>query len=202
MRNSTLIVTSLVAASALTVAWNAGQLTLNEEILLLPADGTTSPAPTEVSKGNATETAAPASEQTASTSEPATTSPAPGQPATTAPEPSNTATSTAKPGKTATAAPAAPAEPAESAAPVTATVSSDPITYKYGVVQISMTTVDGAITKINMLQGDASNGRDSAYRTLIDATIQNQSTNYGNISGATFTVDAFKKAVDNALLKL
>jgi uncharacterized protein with FMN-binding domain len=84
---------------------------------------------------------------------------------------------------------------------VTVTAYSDPITYKYGTVQISMTSVDGAITKIKMLQGDATNGRDSAYKTLIDATIQNQGTNYGNISGATFTVDAFKKAVDSALLK-
>jgi uncharacterized protein with FMN-binding domain len=196
VRKSTLMVTSLFAASALTVAWNAGQLTLNEEILLLPAEGTSNPAPTEVPVGNTTETATPVAEPTTSPSTSATTSPAPGQTATSAPAPSKTATSSAPaPSKTAAAAPAAPA------APVTATVSSDPITYKYGTVQISMTNVDGAITGINMLQGDASNGRDSAYRTLIDATIQNQGTNYGNISGATFTVDAFKKAVDSALLK-
>jgi uncharacterized protein with FMN-binding domain len=36
----------------------------------------------------------------------------------------------------------------------------------------------------------------------VNATLATQSTNYGNISGATFTVDAFKKAVDNALAKI
>jgi len=36
----------------------------------------------------------------------------------------------------------------------------------------------------------------------VDATLAAQSTNYGKISGATLTVDAFKKAVDNALAKI
>ena len=176
------MVTSLFAASALTVAWNTGQLTANNEILLLPAESTSNPAPTEVAAADPNATSTATAEPTATASAPAT-SPAPGQTAAPAPSP------------TATAAPVAPP------APVTATTNSDPITYKYGTVQISMTTVDGAITQIKMIQGDATNGRDSAYKTLIDATIQNQGTNYGNISGATFTVDAFKKAVDSALLK-
>ena len=182
MRKSTLMVTSLFAASALTVAWNAGQLTTNNEILLLPAESTSNPAPTEVAATDPNATSTATAEPTAPASAPAT-SPAPAQTAAPAPSP------------TATAAPTTPA------APVTATANSDPITYKYGTVQISMTTVDGAITEIKMLQGDATNGRDTAYATLINATIQNQGTNYGNISGATFTVDAFKKAVDSALLK-
>ena len=186
MRKSTLMVTSLVAASALTVAWNTGQQTLNNEILLMPTDNA-SPAPTDpaTTDPGATATAEP----TAPATDPAATDPAPTQGATKAP----TATAT----QTATT-PAAPVAPP---APVTATVSSDPITYKYGTVQISMTTVDGAITEIKMLQGDATNGRAAAYTTLINATIQQQGTNYGNISGATFTVDAFKKAVDNAMAK-
>jgi len=187
VRKSTLMVTSLFAASALAVAWNTGQLTANNEILLLPAESTSNPAPTEVAgtDPNATSTA------TAEPTAPVTAAPAPSQ--TAAPAPGQTAAPAPSP--TATAAPTTPA------APVTATANSDPITYKYGTVQISMTTVDGAITEIKMLQGDATNGRDTAYATLINATIQNQGTNYGNISGATFTVDAFKKAVDSALLK-
>ena len=182
MRKSTLMVTSLFAASALTVAWNAGQLTTNNEILLSPAESTSNPAPTEVAATDPNATSTATAEPTAPASAPVT-SPAPAQTAAPAPSP------------TATAAPTTPA------APVTASANSDPITYKYGTVQISMTTVDGAITEIKMLQGDATNGRDTAYATLINATIQNQGTNYGNISGATFTVDAFKKAVDSALLK-
>jgi uncharacterized protein with FMN-binding domain len=180
VRKSTLMVTSLFAASALTVAWNTGQLTANNEILLLPAESTSNQAPTEVAAADPNSTSTATAEPTASASTPATSGSA-------APAPTQT--------------PTTPASPVAPPAPVTAQVSSDPITYKYGTVQISMTTVDGAITKIKMLQGDATNGRDSAYKTLIDATIQNQGTNYGNISGATFTVDAFKKAVDSALLK-
>ncbi|HBB39373.1 MAG TPA: hypothetical protein DCZ33_03920 [Candidatus Aquiluna sp.] len=181
MRKSTLMVTSLVAASALTVAWNTGQQTLNNEILLMPTDNA-SPAPTDPA------TTDPGATATAEPTAPATTDPG----ATTTAEPTEPATD---PTSTDPAAPVAPP------APVTATVSSDPITYKYGTVQISMTIVDGAITEIKMLQGDATNGRGEAYTTLINATIQQQGTNYGNISGATFTVDAFKKAVDNAMAK-
>lgn len=192
MRKSTLMVTSLVAASALTVAWNTGQQTLNNEILLMPTDNA-SPAPTDpaTTDPGATATAEP----TAPATDPAATDPAPTQGATKAP------TATQTPSQTPTQTPATPAAPVAPPAPVTATVSSDPITYKYGTVQISMTTVDGAITEIKMLQGDATNGRAAAYTTLINATIQQQGTNYGNISGATFTVDAFKKAVDNAMAK-
>ena len=186
MRKSTLMVTSLVAASALTVAWNTGQQTLNNEILLMPTDNA-SPAVTDAAGTDPGATAT--AEPTAPATDPAATDPAPTQGATQAP--------TATPTQTATT-PAAPVAPP---APVTATKSSDPITYKYGTVQISMTTVDGAITEITMLQGDATNGRGEAYATLINATIQNQGTNYGNISGATFTVDAFKKAVDNVMAK-
>ena len=86
--------------------------------------------------------------------------------------------------------------------PVTKTVSSDPINYKYGVVQIQLTATDGKITDVSVIQGDVSYGRDAAYEALIQATIQVQGTNYGNVSGATFTTEAFKQAVSNALAKL
>lgn len=83
----------------------------------------------------------------------------------------------------------------------TETVESDPITYKYGVVQLSVTKLGGQITAVDLIQGDATNGRDKAYKILEDATIQVQGTNYGNFSGATFTTDAYKLAVENALSK-
>jgi uncharacterized protein with FMN-binding domain len=61
--------------------------------------------------------------------------------------------------------------------------------------------MDGLITDIKVLIGDTSYGRDLAYQSLIAATLQTQGTNYGNVSGATFTTDAFKQAVQNALSK-
>lgn len=78
---------------------------------------------------------------------------------------------------------------------------SDVIEYKYGVLQLSMTMLGTEITAVSVIQGDLTNGRDKAYEILTDATVQVQGTNYGNVSGATFTTEAFKIAVENALGK-
>lgn len=85
--------------------------------------------------------------------------------------------------------------------PVIRVIDSDEIEYKYGVVQVSVTLTDSQISGISMLQGEASNGRAAAYEMLIDATIQVQGTNYGNVTGATYTTDAFKSAIENVLSK-
>lgn len=85
--------------------------------------------------------------------------------------------------------------------PVVTTLVSDLIAYKYGDIQISLTKTDGVISAVNVLIGDATNGREEAYLILTAATIEAQSTNYGNVSGATFTTDAFKLAVENVLAK-
>jgi uncharacterized protein with FMN-binding domain len=125
------------------------------------------------------------------------------------PEPS---TGTASPAPTSSTEPSAapsgkpsttptPTKTAKPAKPKSVTLSSDPVTYKYGVVQVSLTKVGEEITDVTMLQGDATNGRAEAYVTLIDATLQTQGINYGNVSGATFTTDAFKKAITNVLKK-
>jgi hypothetical protein len=73
-------------------------------------------------------------------------------------------------------------------APVETTLVSDVIAYKYGDIQISLTKTDGVISAVNVLIGDATNGRDEAYLILTAATIETQGTNYGNVSGATFTI--------------
>lgn len=186
MRKSTLFVTSLVSLSAVTLAWNQGQQSGDD--LLLPAIDTSVDAqPTQV---------APSETQSAATE--------PGQTPTAEPSPQDT-TATNQPTSTTKPTSSAPQTPAPAAtqppAPTVVTQNSDPIDYKYGTVQIAMTKTDGTITSIKMVQGDATNGRAEAYVTLINATIQVQGTNYGNISGATFTTDAFKKAVDNVLKK-
>lgn len=82
------------------------------------------------------------------------------------------------------------------------TVQSDPIAYRYGTVQVEVVRSGGKITAINMLQSDASAGRDQAYPMLVSAAIQAQGSNFANISGATFTTDAFKQALDSAISKL
>jgi len=119
------------------------------------------------------------------------------------PSPTNSSSQSASPGSTqpgnSTTKPTK--SPAPSSVPSEITMESDAIQYKYGVVQISITKVGTDITAVNLIQGDATNGRAKAYQILIDATLQVQGTNFGNVSGATFTADAFRKAVDNALLK-
>ena len=105
------------------------------------------------------------------------------------------ATSTPQVTKPGTQSPVAPQPP------VVTTLVSDLIAYKYGDIQISLTKTDGVISAVNVIIGDATNGRDEAYLILTAATIEAQSTNYGNVSGATFTTDAFKLAVENVLAK-
>ena len=97
---------------------------------------------------------------------------------------------------------AEPAPVEQVAEPIEKTVTSDLVTYEYGVIQIGMTAVDGTLTNVEVLQGDTSFGRDQTYSALISATISAQGTNFGNYSGATFTTEAFRSAVANALGKL
>ena len=97
---------------------------------------------------------------------------------------------------------AEPAPVEQVAEPIEKTVTSDLVTYEYGVIQIGMTAVDGTLTNVEVLQGDTSFGRDQTYAALVSATISAQGTNFGNYSGATFTTEAFRSAVANALGKL
>jgi uncharacterized protein with FMN-binding domain len=115
-------------------------------------------------------------------------------PATPSPTPTSSGQARPTPSPTGTTAPAKPK-------PKPVTKNSDVIDYKYGVVQLSVTMLGNEITKVGVLQGDATNGRDKAYAILTEATVQVQGTNYGNVSGATYTTEAFKLAVESALGK-
>lgn len=115
-------------------------------------------------------------------------------PTTPSPSPTQSGQPNPAPSPSGTTAPAIPK-------PKPVTKNSDVIDYKYGVVQVSVTMLGNEITKVGLLQGDATNGRDKAYAILTEATIQVQGTNYGNVSGATYTTEAFKLAVESALEK-
>ena len=171
MRKSTMLVTTLVAASTLAISWRVGDLL----------------APEPIDLANLSSSSAPSAEPQPT----ASTTPNPT-------ESSSTPTPTSTPGSSAKPTPAKTVAPVK---PKAVTVSSDPITYKYGVVQVEITKLGQEITDVQMLQGDATNGRAQAYTILMDATLKTQGLNFGNVSGATFTTDAFKKAVTNALKK-
>lgn len=188
MRNSMRVMSTLVATSSLVIAWNMGNRASSSDLLTLPApvaDANSNDSSLEPISAPVSESPVPGSAVQDTT---APESPAP-EPATSQ-SPAGAEPVTVKQIETPVAV-----------VPVLRTITSDVITYKYGEVQISADFTDGLITNIDLLRGDASNGRASAYERLTQATIQVQGTNYGNISGATFTVDAFKKAVDSILAK-
>ena len=204
MRISSTIVSALVAAGSLSLA--AQQAIENAQTAapaldLLPQLTQDDSAQTEAASA---ETSAPADVVQATEQTPAqigqpTATQTPSMDSSQAPATADSEPATSEPAEPATSE---PAEPAPAPAPTAKTVTSDVITYKYGVVQISLTAVGTDVTNVTLLQGDASYGRDVVYTALIDATVQTDGINYGNASGATFTTDAFKNAVTNALGKL
>lgn len=80
--------------------------------------------------------------------------------------------------------------------------TSDLVQYRYGEVQLEAVAEAGRITQINLLTASASPGYESAFGLLQQAAIAAQSTDFQNVSGATFTSKAFKDALSNAIGKL
>jgi uncharacterized protein with FMN-binding domain len=89
-----------------------------------------------------------------------------------------------------------------STTPADKTVTSDDIPYQYGDVQITVTRKSGKISAIDVGSSTATAGREQAYPYLVDDAIKAQGTNFANLSGATYTTDAFKAALSNAISKL
>lgn len=177
MRVSTAVLSALVATSSTAMAVSYAQSQSESQLLLQPGLA-------NLGTDTQNNPAEPAPTQSAEDPAPAT------------PTPMVTESSSPSPSATEPSSTSSP-----SALPVVTTANSDPIDYKYGTIQISLEKTDGKITDIGLLQADATKGRDAVYRDLVTATLEFQGVGYGNISGATFTVEAFKKAVENALTK-
>jgi uncharacterized protein with FMN-binding domain len=82
------------------------------------------------------------------------------------------------------------------------TVSSDPIQYQFGTVQLSVTRKSGKISAIDIGSSTASAGRDQAFPYLVQYAIKAQGVSFGDLSGATYTSEAFKQALTSAISKL
>jgi hypothetical protein len=91
---------------------------------------------------------------------------------------------------------------AGSTTPADKIVTSDDIPYQYGDVQLTVTRTNGKISAIDVGTSTATDGREQAYPYLVEYAIAAQGTNFSNLSGATYTTDAFKVALDNAISKL
>lgn len=153
------------------------------ETLAAASPATTTPA------APAPESTAAASSQPASVSTPKATVPAPAP------------VSTPKATAAAPAPVSTPSAPTSSGSSSGTTKTGTAIPYRFGTVQVSVTKASGKITAVNLLQQGATGGRQSAFSYLVEYSIQANGTNFGNLSGATYTVDAFKQSLESALAK-
>ena len=86
--------------------------------------------------------------------------------------------------------------------PADKTVTSDPIAYEFGTVELTVTRTSGKISAIDVGQSTATDGREQAFPYLVEYAIAAQGTDFSNLSGATYTTDAFKQALTSAISKL
>ena len=118
---------------------------------------------------------------------------------TAAPAPSATPT---KIGTTSTAAPTvAPAKPVGG---VTGSFTGDPVTMRYGIVQVKITVENGKITDAQAVQAPSgSNDRytQKAVPVLRQQTIAIQSANVQGVSGASFTSYGWYESLASAIAK-
>jgi uncharacterized protein with FMN-binding domain len=82
------------------------------------------------------------------------------------------------------------------------TATGDSIESGFGPVQVQITSDNGKLTKIDLVQAVSSGGRDQAFPLLVEAALKANGSNIGNVSQATYTTDAFKQSLDSAMAKL
>lgn len=185
MRKVTKNIVGVLSLGVLATSWSLGQAA--ETGLSLGAGTTNTDTPSSP-------TAAPTPETTASATPAASATASAAASATPTPTKSATATPTPTPTKTATA----------SAASVTKTSAA--ISYiaknRQGVMQISVTKTGSKITDVTIISGGTEGGEWAVVPDMLaQAAIDAQGSNFGNISRATHTTDAFKQALESALAK-
>lgn len=178
MRKATQNIVGVLSLGVLATSWSLGQAAdtgLSLETAPQPAATNNTDAPAE-----------PAAEPSAT---PAT----PAEPGT---APSQSASQSSAPTK-------APA-PAPTKQPAAASVSQTgaAVPYKYGVIQLEVVKSGSSITAVNLVQS-STKGPDWAVvpDMLAEAAVNANGSNFGNVSGATFTTQAFKQALESALGK-
>lgn len=171
MRASTKTAISAITFGVLSLTYNIGEQT--------PLTSHSFSAPTNASSPSAT-----AAQST------------PGAPVLT---PTPVETSAAKP--TTTVPPVVVVKPTVPAVAAAKTVDGSVVQSGYGKVQVQVTKSAGKITDVTMLLANATDGRSAAFSYLIQYAIDANSSNFANLSGATYTSEAFKKSLDAALAK-
>ena len=85
-------------------------------------------------------------------------------------------------------------------ATASATHTGAAIAYRYGTIQLEVVKSGSKITAINLIQA-STHGQQYAQvpPMLVDAAISANGSGFGNVSGATFTTEAFRSALESAL---
>lgn len=149
----------------------------------------------------ANETAAPTAVESPAASPSSSTSVAP------APNSSSSSSAAPKPSASSSAttstapAPKPSASQSQNTSGASATKSGSVIESGFGTVQVQVTMVSGKISDITMLQANATHGRAAAFPYLIQYAIETNGANFANLSGATYTTNAFKQSLKDALAK-
>jgi uncharacterized protein with FMN-binding domain len=86
------------------------------------------------------------------------------------------------------------------------TFTSPRVDYIYGEIQVSVTGKDGKVTAVSVPTNDATDPHSSAINDqavpiLVKEALAAQSVNIDVVSGATFTSEAFGRALKDALTK-
>jgi uncharacterized protein with FMN-binding domain len=68
----------------------------------------------------------------------------------------------------------------------------------YGDVQVDVVFANGKITDVVFVSANATKGRSQAFPLLRQETLSTQSSNISNISGATYTTDAYMRSIQSA----
>ena len=149
---------------------------------------TTKPVSTPSPTGTSTST--PTATPTPTPTKTTTPTPTPTPTGTVKPTPTPTKTTTPTPTNTPTPTPTKPA-------PVVVTKTSTGSNYAFGYMKVSVTKTDGVITKVTC-PGCTTDGRSAALTKLITDAIDGT---VANVSKSTYTSNAFKKELADALAR-
>lgn len=212
MRNTSKATLSVITLGILAGSFQAGLVTsaANQNLAeSLSASGHSSNGidPSNAAASSSTDSASAA---TGSPSDSTNSSPsAVAGPSATTPAATNPAAPAPK--ATATAAPKNPTTPAPnqnnssngSGSSGTKSATGDAIFYRYGTIQVEVVKNGTSISAINLVQA-STKGRqyEAVPQMLVNAAMSAQGTGFANVSGATFTSEAFRSALESAIGKL
>ncbi len=187
MRKESRFALGIVGLSAVATSYLVGHQNVQSSVALSPISNAETAAAQPSTDPSVTTTPAD-SAQPAATNQPSSA----GEPsANSTPAPKNT-----KPVASATQDPA----PAPATSAADGNYQSSNVGYRYGDIQLEITVQSGKLTGINLLRATTEGrGYDQAPPMLVQAALQAGSTDFANLSGATFTSLAFKQALTDAL---